>query len=167
MQSKYADQSFVVQEEEYRNLGIGTGYGKLKGIIPMIKKFQELSDLAYLVQLDAVKTAQAAVKEAENHLIDVLGDIYREGYWQKADYVDGDEEKLYDDGMENLKKIAKPDTTYNVQYLDLYGANTAEHEYAENGIVAKTYWPDLSSNYAVHLVDPDIGISQWAFIDKI
>lgn len=159
--------SFVVDEEEYLILGEGTGYGKLKGIIPLMGKFQEVSDLAYITKLGAVKEAQAAVKAAEDNLINTLGDIYREGYWQKADYVDGDEEKLYYDGIENLEKIAKPATTYAIQYLDLYGANTEAHEYAENDIAAGTYWPDISSDYAVHLVDPSIGVSQWAFIDKI
>lgn len=167
MRSANFTNSFVVDEEEYVVLGRGTGYGKLKGIIPLMDKFQETADLAYITKLGAMQAAQAAVKAAEDKLINTLGDIYREGYWQKADYVDGDEEKLYYDAIENLEKIAKPATTYAIQYLDLYGANTDAHEYAANDIAANTYWPDISSDYAVHLVDPGIAISQWAFIDKI
>lgn len=167
LRSANYENSFVIEEEEYLILGKGTGYGKLKGIIPLIGKFQETSDLAYLTKLEALKEAQAAVKAADDNLMAVLGDIYREGYWQKADYVDGDEEKLYYDGVENLEKIAKPATTYAIQYLDLYGANTEDHEYAVNDIAAGVYWPDISSDYAVHLVDPSINVSQWAFIDKI
>jgi len=112
--SAHPDNSFVVDEEEYLIIGEGTGYGKLKGIIPLIDKFRETSDLAYITKLGAVQAAQAAVKEAEEDLMDTLGDIYREGFWQKADYVDGDEEKLYYDGIENLEKIAKPATTYAI-----------------------------------------------------
>lgn len=100
-------------------------------------------------------------------LVTTLGDMYREGYWQKSDYVDGDEEKLYYDGLENLEHIAKPECSYNIQYLDLYGANHDNHLYSANEIAAGVYWPDIEADYAVHLVDPDIGVSQWAFIDKI
>jgi len=55
-------------------------------------------------------------------MIDKLGDIYREGYWQTEEYVEGDESKLYDDALENLKELAKPDASYTVSFLDLYGS---------------------------------------------
>ena len=165
--AKNHDDAFVANENTFYILGEGTGSGLLKGIVPLTGMFRDLADKAYLVDYQAMKAAQEAQKELEMELVDTLGDMYREGYWQKSDYVDGDEDKLYNDGLENLEKIAKPDTKYTVQYLDLYSANDTAHEYAVNDIAAQTYWPDIAADYAVHLVDPEIGISQWAFIDKI
>jgi hypothetical protein len=172
-----ANTTFIMDEEAYNIIGsLRTNYpgfpdvigsGRLKGIVPLITEFIRLSDVAYITAKGAVDAAQADVKDLEGELIDDLGDMYREGYWQKSDYVDGDEDKLYYDGLENLEKIAKPEAKYTIQYLDLYGANHTDFEYAANNIAANTYWPDISSNYAAHLVDPEIGISQWAFIDKI
>lgn len=175
--AKHNETSFIMDEEAYYILGsLRETYsglqdviksGTLKGIIPLIKQFKILSDQAYITKKNILDQAQKDVKRIENDLVDSLGDIYREGYWQKNDYVDGDEDKLYNDGLENLRKIAMPDAKYTIQYLDLYGANAENFEYASNDISADTYWPDIDADYGVHLVDPEIGISQWAFIDKI
>lgn len=89
---------------------------------------------------------------------EALGDLYREGWWQKDDYVDGDEKKLYDDALDNIKEVSKPDVQYNIGYIDLYGLENAEND---------VLWPDISSTMAAHLIDPELGINTWAFIDSV
>lgn len=141
------DKAFVSDERTYYNLGVGRTNldepNRIKGIVPLMKLFQEASDQAYLEDYVDLKAAQAASKELEDEMVTNLGDIYREGYWQKADYVDGDEDKLYYDGLENLEKISKPETKYDIQYLDLYDTNTKEFQYAVDDITNEVYWPDI------------------------
>ena len=170
-----SDTSFIVNEEAYNIIGslqeTITGFptiersGREKGITPMIEQFVQLSDDAYITSKNAVDDAQADIKDLDEDLIDALGDMYREGYWQKSDYVDGDEDKLYNDAIENLVKIAKPDAKYSISYLDLYGENESDFEYGASDIAVQTAWPDINPDYAAHLIDQEIGISQWAFID--
>ena len=129
--------------------------------------FYQIADRTYQQYYDAMVAAQKAQKELELELVEALGDMYREGYWQKADYVDGDEAKLYGDGLENLEKIAKPETSYDINYLNLYDSNQDGFEYGADETAAKTYWPIIRADFGIHIVDPDIGVSQWAFVDKI
>lgn len=160
--------AFVVEDEEYIFLdGESVGSGELKGIVPLMQKFKTSSDDAYLVKYQAMLHAQDDAKRLETGLLEALGDMYREGYWQKNDYVDGDEEKLYNDGLENLEEIAFPEAKYNVTFLDLYGDQEKNTGMSVTDISSATEWPDLTPDYAVHLVDPEIGLSKWAFIDKL
>ena len=172
-----SETSFIVDEEAYNIIGslnrtiadfptVETS-GRLKGIIPLISQFVELQDMAYITSKGALDAAQQAVKAEDERLVNALGDIYREGYWQKNDYVDGDEDKLYADALENLEKISKPEATYNISYLDLYGENDSNFEYGASDIAINTAWPDISYEYAAHLIDEEIGISQWAFLDTV
>lgn len=153
--------------EDYEHMGTITNSGELKGIVPLMAKFNEYADKAYEQDYPALIEAQETVKEADLGLVRALGDAFREGYWQKTDYVDGDEDKLYNDGLENLEKIAKPEAKYSVDYLDLYTANDEGFEYAADAVAENILWPDLEADFAVHLLDPEIDISKWAFIDKI
>jgi hypothetical protein len=67
-------------------------------------KFAEYADLTYEVRKQAVDDAQKEFRTLECNMIDALGDLYREGYWQTEDYVEGDEAKLLDDALDNLKE---------------------------------------------------------------
>lgn len=160
------DNAFVVDEKEYLILPQpSVGSGELKGIIPLTGKFLATADEAFLSAKVIMEQAQAHVKELESRLVNDLGEMYREGYWQKSDYVDGDEEKLYNDALENLEEIAFPEAKYQVGYLDLYG--TEQPDFGVTELTSDVLWPDISIDYAVHLIDDEIGISKWAFIDKL
>ena len=172
-----ANTSFIINEEAYNIIGslrkaypqfpLVEGSGRLKGIVPLTKEFVTLSDNAYNTCKTRVDNAQAQIKLYDEQLMNALGDMYREGYWQKNDYVDGDEQKLYSDALENVEKISKPEATYNVSYLDRYGSNEDEFEYGASQQIYDVYWPDIEIDYGIHLVDPSISVSQWAFIDKL
>lgn len=68
--------------------------------------------------------------------------------------------------MDNLIEIAQPEATYTVNYLDRYGANTGM-EFGASDMTQGLDYPDVTIDYAVHLVDPEIDINIWAFIDKL
>lgn len=96
----------------------------------------------------------------------MLGDLYREGWWQSDNYVEGDSDKLYEDALENLKKIAQPDATYQITFLDRYGSQE-NMEYGASELTASLGFPDIKIMTAVHLVDPEIAVNVWAYVDKL
>lgn len=186
------DNSIVINDEVYNylsNFNSMTHEGNTRSIALTVKRFSQYSDDVYINKLRALKDAQNELKDLELSLIDSLHDMYREGYWQKSDYVSGDEQKLYNDALQNLKEISKPNVKYSISFLDLYGSiydsypQDAIEELRSvfgDAIFGKSFfdystpddneyiqWPDLSIDYAVHLLDDDIGINAWAFIDEI
>ena len=138
-----------------------TATGERLGMAYLMDKFIQLADDTYMVKLPALRSAQQTIKEANVALANMLGDMYREGFWQENDYVEGDENKLYMDSLDNLKEISHPQATYDLDFLDLYDAD-------ENlGAEIETDWPDIEITYAAHLVDTDIDTNKWAYIDKV
>lgn len=161
-----ADKIITKEDDTYTVLHGIVGSGELKGITPLSKKFADTADQVYGVLYPELKAAQDRVTELQNEMTNALGDLYREGYWQKNDYVDGDEQKLYDDALDNLEKLSKPEAKYDITYLDLYGA---DRDNADNSAACdnnKIVWPDILTTSAAHLIDPEIGINTWAFVDK-
>lgn len=140
--------------------------GNIKGIIAFIGKFLTISDATFETYLANMLRAQEELKAYDTQMNVELGDILREGWWQKSDYVDGDETKLYDDALDNIEKISKPDASYTIGFLDRYGEQDDNYYYVDSstGVMA---WPNIDTSYAVHVVDPDIDVNVWAFIDSI
>lgn len=157
----------VIDDINYTVLTGAEPDGESIGIIQMIKKFVQYADLTYSDSYGTMVQKQAEIKNLENTMIELMGDLFREGYWQDNNYVDGDEQKLYDDAMENIKKIAFPETTYEIGFIDLYDSNGNDLDYAADPDTLTVPWPDISISSAVHLVDEEIGINTWGFIDKI
>lgn len=155
----------IVEKEHFRLLTPTVSSGELRGIIEFIRKLRALADDAYGVKLQAYLAAQEAIAELEENMITILGDLHREGWWQSEDYVDGDEDKLYEDALDNLEKIAQPEATYTINFLDRYTANEGM-EYGASDITAAQLYPDISILSAAHLIDPEIDVNVWAYIDK-
>lgn len=157
--------NFYVKDISYKLLDNFTGYGTLKGMMPMWIRFADIAERAYTTELAALTAAQDAVTAAENNMKEAFGDLYKEGYYQRADYVNGDEDKLFDDALEDVQVISEPTKTYTVGFLDLYGSNAKQMYYAHQ-MTDIVEWPTYDPSYAVHLVDPDFNINEWAYIDK-
>ena len=156
---------FFVKDKKYIILDC-IAEGEKTGIYYLMDKFIRLANKAYQEELPKLQAAQQAINDANISLADTLGDIYREGYWQKNDYVEGDESKLYVDAMDNLKEISHPEATYDISYLELYGSEknvglSVDEESEEIN------YPDIDISFAAHLVDPDIDVNCWAYVDKI
>lgn len=163
------ENKIIAKEDETYTVLLGLTHpegDEVKGITPLTKKFADLADEVYQDCLPKLQAAQKAVDDMENNMKDSLGDMYREGFWQKNDYVDGDEKKLYDDALDNLTKLSQPEAKYDITYLDRYGANTNNPDYNASGL-SHILWPDISTESAAHLIDPEIGINTWAFVDKV
>lgn len=162
-----AENTIVIEDLNYVRLTPIATSGEIIGLMSCIDKFVEYADLTYDTCYRELKEAQDAIIVLERQMTDCIGDIYREGWWQDASYVDGDEEKLYADALDNLNEVAKPETTYSITYLDLYNSNANNRDFGAASETIDVQWPDLSAMSAVHLVDPEIAVNTWAFIDKI
>lgn len=158
--------AIVIEEETYKLLSPTVRKGEIRGIIHYMSVFPDLADDAYLNAYATSKDAQTELSNIEAQMTSALGDLYREGWWQTSDYVDGDEKKLYEDALDNIKKISQPESSYQIGYLDMYSSNEGM-EYGASSIAEQTHWPDLSIASAAHLVDPEIGVNAWAYLDVV
>ena len=165
-----------IKNVEYTILDPITTEGQLGGANNLTKAFADLADRCYYQYeedgetkqgyLPLLEAAQKEILDKENELKDSFGDLYREGFWQKNDYVDGDEPKLYQDGLDNLTRISHPEATYDVQFIDLYSANKdAGCSVIEDLDTAD--WPDIEVTDAIHLIDEGIDENCWAYIDVL
>lgn len=165
----HADNSeniIVIEDLNYVRLN-STASGEVIGLISCIDKFVEYANLTYITYYDALISAQNELSELEHEMMQSTGDLYREGWWQDSNYVDGDETKLYEDTLDNLKEVSKPEATYNITYVHLQNSNADNFDYGVVPETAKTKWPNITISSAVHLLDPEILVNTWAFIDKI
>lgn len=165
-----------IKNVEYTILDPITTEGQLGGANNLTKAFADLADKCYYQYeedgetkqgyLPILEKAQKDILDEENRLKNTFGDLYREGFWQKNDYVDGDEPKLYQDGLDNLTRISHPEATYDVQFIDLYSANKdAGCSVIEDLDTAD--WPDIEVTDAIHLIDEEIDENCWAYIDVL
>ena len=161
-----ADGVIVIEDLNYTLLPHSTA-GDIIGLMSCFDKFVELANLTYDQYYTELKAAQKVISDLEQQVTESIGDLYREGWWQDANYVDGDEDKLYADVLDNIKEVSKPEATYNITYLDLYNSNEDDVCYGASDDTVNVMWPDISIEDAVHLCDPEIAINTWAFIDKI
>jgi len=136
--------------------------GEPVGINSMIKQFRDLTDKLYTKDIPAQQAAQKVLIDENEKQVAILGDILREGWWQDGSYVDGDEQRMYNDALDNLKKISHPDTDYTFEYIDLYGSRDMSIRELQ-----EVEWPDIRITDAPHLVDPDLHVNQWAYFNEI
>lgn len=173
---KYVDA--VVSADNLENLIVisGLNYVRLSpiakqgenvGIVECIKKLSVQADETYIDYYGKLKEAQNRLTSLEKSMTASIGDLYREGYWQDDSYVAGDEKKLYDDAIDNLNEVGKPEANYSINFLDLFDANVDDAYLGLTDDTSNTRWPDITTSMAVHLIDPDIGVNTWAYLDKI
>ena len=137
------------------------------GIIDCMSKFKTLSDRTYGEYYQTYKRCQQAVTDLENTTADLAGNLWKEGKLEDDNYIDGDEDRLYEDALDTLKRLSHPAASYNIGYLDLYGSNADDADFGVMPLTNEKTWPDINISTAVHLIDPEIDINVWAYLDKI
>lgn len=155
---------FFVKNVMYTLLSSNSA-GERHGITYLMDEFLTRSDDVYITKYNQLKNAQNAIINAEKSLMVNLGDMFREGYKQDSKYAKGDENILYSDALDDLKEISQPEATYEIDYLDLYGSHKTG--LSTDSQFDEVEWPDVDISYAAHLIDPDIGANQWAYIDVV
>ena len=158
----------IMDNINYYKLSPLTSSGDNIGIISLMERFKELVNLTYDTYYVRMKNAQAVLDAMELEVTTDLGSLLREGWWQDDSYVKGKETELYLDALDNLEKISEPETKYTIDFLDLYSSNKNDTDYsAYNDHVIEIPWPDINIASAVHLIDAELDINVWGFIDKI
>lgn len=153
-------------ETLYTILSITDHGENLLGLVNLMARFVNAANAAYYVFLPEMEEAQNEIKEEEASLLKTLGPVLREGYWQDDSYVEGDEIKLYSDAMDNLEVVAQPEATYNITFLDQYGSNE-DNGYSIDDTTDGVQYRDIEITDAVHLVDEEIDVNCWAYLDKV
>lgn len=159
--------TIVIKDLNYTRLSPIATSGNNIGIVECVKKFANQADEIYITYYGKLKDAQNNLNILEKNMTASIGDLYREGYWQDDSYVKGDEKKLYDDAMDNLNEVGKPEANYTINFLDLYDANIEDEHFGITEQTTNTRWPDITTDTAAHLIDPEIGINIWAYLDKV
>ena len=156
---------FFANDKKYRILAPVTWdeESEPQGINTLIRRFKTLCDKLYIEDIPALQAAQNQIVAANKAQADVLGDILREGWWQDSSYVEGDEQRMYNDALDNVTKIAEPEINYTFDFLDLYGTNHDMEYY----VLHDVEWPDIKITDAPHLIDQEISINQWGYFDKV
>lgn len=156
------DSKFYINDKPYNILTPVTTGGELIGINTLTKKFADLADKTYGEDLVMLRTTQDEIKTRDNALSDSLGDMLKDGRWQDANYIKGDEKRLYDETTDMLAQISMPEISYSFTYLDMYGVK-GEHYYEEH----ETKWPDIQITDTAHLIDTESNTNCWAYFEKI
>ena len=160
------ENTIIIDDINYYKLGCESD-GANMGILTCIDNFLYYSDQTYTYYKQVREDAQKAVDQLAEDTSNSIGELWKEGYWQDSNYVDGDELRLYDDALETLKTVAKPETSYTIDYLDLYSSSDDDANHSSLRLNDLASWPDVNISSAVHLVDDEIGVNTWAYLDKI
>ena len=136
------------------------------GLYNLMARFVNAANYAYNVILGPLQDLQQEIKDLDTETAELLGPLLREGYWKDDSYVEGDEEKLYYDAMDNLEEVGKPEASYEISFIDQYGSNEGLG-YSVDGSTEYVPYHDIEISNAVHLVDPAIGVNCWGYLDKV
>lgn len=99
-----------------------------------------------------VANAVARQNELDDAFARAMGDMLKEGTWTDSNYVEGQEEALYNDALEVAASMSRPIYTYDVAIVDL--SDKEEYQYEEFLI-----------NRKLHIIDEVFGISDYGFVN--
>ena len=97
---------------------------------------------------------QAEQDEIESTFIVAMGDMLRDGYWNDKNYVEGQEQHLYDDAVERLAILSRPSFAYSFSLIRLH---------KEFGIPLEDF--KLNAIFRIH--DDELDVNENLFVTKI
>lgn len=97
---------------------------------------------------------QGNQSDIEHAFVDAMGDLLRDGFWNDANYVQGQELALYTDALDMIGTMSKPLVTYRIDYQDL--SSIPEHADETVGI-----------DMAIRVYDPEINVNDLCFVTKV
>ncbi len=135
------------------NPGTEEGSTEAVGLKEMTYKAMEMrSQLEeHQAHLDDLIAEQTTV---ENAFVSAMGDFLKDGYWSNKNYIEGQEQALYDDAVEVLASMSQPSVKYTVQRANLS---------ANLGYKVE----DFRVNSQIRLYDPFLGVNDLVYIKKI
>jgi hypothetical protein len=135
---------------------INTIYTKSNGLYAQMHTVMKsdglLRNLGYYKSVDAALHLEQ--DDIESDFIIAMGDMLRDGYWNNQNYIEGQEQHLYDDAVERLEILSKPSVSYNFDLVRLH---------KEFGIPIEDF--KLNAIFRIH--DDDLEVHENLFITKI
>ena len=138
-------------ESEINDLYVGTEletglYDQMTSAAELVLELNALSS-----QREAALTSQENV---EVNFAISMGDLLKDGYWNNSNYTVGQEVFLYEDAVEVINQMSKPDVSYSVSRVSL------------SGVLGHSV-TDLDQNSKIRVYDPDLGVNDFAYISGI
>lgn len=138
-------------ESEINELYIGTEFET--GLYDLMTSAAEL-----VIELNALSSQrEAALTSQENVEISFaisMGDLLKDGYWNNSNYAAGQEVFLYEDAVEMINQMSKPDVSYSFTCVSL------------SGIMGHAV-TDADLNSRIRVYDPDLGVNDFAYVSGI
>lgn len=97
---------------------------------------------------------QSALDEQEAIEADffsAMGDMLKEGYWNNTNYAVGQEELLYEDAVEVLKEMSKPNVSFTVSRISMAHKANKKPDEIDVNMKARVYAPDIQINDIVYV----------------
>lgn len=114
--------------------------------------------IQYALELEVLygDVAEASQQQdlVEATFAQAMGDMLREGYRNDENYVEGQEQALYNDSLEAMRVMSRPAVTYTFDYVSLAG---------QFGMTKD----DLQLNMQMHVYDKELGVNDILHISKI
>lgn len=92
--------------------------------------------------------------EIEATFIAAMGDMLRDGKWQNNNYIEGQEQALYDDSVERMKYLSRPTGEYSFDYIRMH---------KEFGVPLE----DIKINAIVRVNDDELDVHENMYVSKI
>ena len=83
-----------------------------------------------------------------------MGDLLKDGYWNNSNYAEGQEVFLYEDAVDMMEQLSKPEVSYSLSRVSM--ADIFRHPITHMDLNAK-----------VRIYDPDLGVNDMAYVSGI
>lgn len=134
-------------EELYKGSDDDTGlYEQMSNAACLVVELNELSNKR--------ESALISQENIEANFAIAIGDLLKDGYWNNSNYAIGQEQFLYEDAVDMIKQMSKPEVTYSISRVSM------------SEIQGHPIMPfDLNSE--IRIYDPDLGVNDLAYISSI
>lgn len=129
------------------------GSSSADGLYDLMHDAAELTEQIYQLEL-TLASANETQAEIEAAFHEAMGDLLNDGYWSDTNYTVGQEESLYNDAVDVLAQLSKPEVVYTISAVTLSEAMSMT--------------PDqFHINSRIRLYDPEIPINDLVYVNKL
>ena len=134
------------------------------GLFKMMHDIMNPSGLMYELSRLEEQIVQLNIEqdEIEATFISAMGYMLRDGYWSNNNYVIGQEEFLYADGLDMTKQMSRPTTDYTFDYVRITEDFDVDAEDIEINAVFKLYDPELQVDDKMFIRNVSYGVDNKA-----
>jgi hypothetical protein len=153
------EEELLTETEESRITSINAQITTTNNEISVLYSGNETSDGLYASFFEAINISemlydvnisladyQTDKNLIENTFVNAMGDLLQDGYWVNSDYIAGQEQFLYNDAVDLLNVLSRPEASYDGNVIDLSSVSGYEDENFKLNMSARIYDEELSVN---------------------